>query len=131
MFPAFDVDVWHAVGANIQHSAETQGLVVPVCPHSAEDFWLFYTVQNPSKFVKVLENYRLKGWLNIDWLNIEEKSKYELLHDRQDSVTILNLIKNGAYGPLYFLTDINISDDKYFYCPEVFNRAIRTALGNC
>ena len=31
----FYVDAWHAVGANIQHSAVTQGLIVPVCPESA------------------------------------------------------------------------------------------------
>ena len=123
----FGVDAWHAVGANIQHSAVTQGLIVPVCPESAdEDFWLFYTVQNPSKFVKASENYKLRGY----WLDMEEQSKYKLLQGCQDSVTILNLIKNGAYGPLYFLTDIKISEDQYFYVPEVFNRAIHAALEN-
>ena len=123
----FYVVAWHAVGANIQHSAVAQGLIVPVCPESAdEDFWLFYTVQNPSKFVKASENYKLRGY----WLNMEEQSKYKLLQGLQDSVTILNLIKNGAYGPLYFLADINISEDQYFYVPEVFNKAIHAALEN-
>jgi hypothetical protein len=121
----FDVDAWHAVGANIQHASETQGLIEPVCPESAdEDFLVFYTVENPSKFVKAPENYKLKGY----WLNLEEQSKYKLLRGHQDSVKILNLIKNGAYGPLYFLTDMNISDDQYFYIPEVFDRAIHAAL---
>ena len=47
-----------------------QGLILPVCPKSAdEDFWLFYTVQTPSKFTKASENYQLKR----HWFNIEEK----------------------------------------------------------
>ena len=39
----FEDDAWLAVGANIQHSTEAQGLIVPVFTESEDEkFWLFY-----------------------------------------------------------------------------------------
>ena len=121
----FEDDAWLAVGANIQHSTEAQGLIVPVLAESEdEEFWIFYSIQNPSKLVKASSAYKLKGY----WLDQQDQSNYKLLNNHQDVVTIANLIKNGPYGPLYFLQRMEISDDQYFNIPEVFNKAILAAL---
>lgn len=121
----FEDDAWLAVGANIQHSTEAQGLIVPVFTESEDEkFWLFYSIQNPSKLVKASFTFKLKGY----WLDLQGQSNYKLLNNHQDCVTIANLIKNGPYGPLYFLQRIEISDDQYFNIPEVFNNAIYAAL---
>lgn len=121
----FEDDAWLAVGANIQHSTEAQGLIVPVFTESEDEkFWLFYTIQNPSKLVKASFTYKIKGY----WLDLQGQSNYKLLNNHQDYVTITNLIKNGPYGPLYFLQGMEISDDQYFNIPEVFNNAIFAAL---
>lgn len=121
----FDDDAWLALGANIQHSTEAQGLIVPVLAESEdEEFWLFYSIQNPSKLVKASSAYKLKGY----WLDQEGQSNYKLLNTHQDVVTIANLIKNGPYGPLYFLQRMEISDDQYFNIPKVFNNAILAVL---
>lgn len=121
----FEDDAWLAVGANIQHSTEAQGLIVPVFTESEDEkFWLFYTIQNPSKLVKASFTYKIKGY----WLDLQGQSNYKLLNNHQDYVTIANLIKNGPYGPLYFLQGMEISDDQYFNIPEVFNNAIFAAL---
>ena len=121
----FEDDAWLAVSANIQHSTEAQGLIVPVLAESEdEEFWLFYSIQNPSKLVKGSSAYKLKGY----WLDQEGQSNYKLLNNHQDVVTIANLIKNGPYGPLYFSQRIEISDDQHFNIPEVFNNAILAAL---
>lgn len=121
----FEDDAWLAVGANIQHSTETQGLIVPVFTESDDEkFWLFYTIQNPSKLVKASFTYKLKGY----WLDLQDQTNYKLLNNHQDSVTIANLIKNGPYGPLYFLQRMEISDAQYFNIPEVFKSAILAAL---
>ena len=121
----FEDDAWLAVGANIQHPTETQGLIVPVLAESDdEEFWLFYSVQNPSKLVKASSAYKLKGY----WLDQQGQSNYKLLNNHQDVVTIANVIKNGPYGPLYFLHRMEILDDQHFHIPEVFNNAILTVL---
>lgn len=121
----FEDDAWLAVGANIQHSTEAQGLIVPVLAESEdEEFWIFYSIQNPSKLVKASSAYKLKGY----WLDQQGQSNYKLLNNQQDVVTIANLIKNGPYGPLYFLQRMEISDDQYFNIPQVFNKAILAAL---
>ena len=104
----FEDDAWLAVGANIQHSTEAQGLIVPVFTESEDEkFWLFYTIQNPSKLVKASFTYKIKGY----WLDLQGQSNYKLLNNHQDYVTIANLIKNGPCGPLYFLQGVEISDD--------------------
>ena len=121
----FEDDAWLAVGANIQHSTEAQGLIVPVLAESKdEEFWLFYSIQNPSKLVKASSTYKLKGY----WLDQQGQSNYKLLNNHQDVVTIANLIKNGPYGPLYFSQMMEISDDQHFNIPEVFNNAILAVL---
>ena len=121
----FEDEAWLAVGANIQHSTEAQGLIVPVLAESEdEQFWLFYSIQNPSKLVKASPAYKLKGY----WLDQQGQSNFKLLNNHQDVVTIANLIKNGPYGPLYFSQRMKISDDQHFNIPEVFNSAILAAL---
>ena len=121
----FEDDAWLAVGANIQHSTEAQGLIVAVLAESEdEEFWLFYSTQNPSKLVKASSAYKVKGY----WLDQQGQSNYKLLNNHQDVVTIANLIKNGPYGPLYFSHRMEISDDQYFNIPEVFHNAILAAL---
>lgn len=121
----FEDDAWLAVGANIQHSTEAQGVIVPVLAESEdEEFWLFYSIQNPSKLVKASSTYKLKGY----WLDQQGQSNYKLLNNHPDVVTIANLIKNGPYGPLYFSQMMEISDDQHFNIPEVFNNAILAAL---
>ena len=113
------------MAANIQHSTEAQGLIVPVFTESEDEkFWLFYTIRNQSKIVKASFTYKLKDY----WLDLQGQSNYKLLNNHQDYVTIANLIKNGPYGPLYFLQGMEISDDQYFNIPEVFNNAIFAAL---
>lgn len=121
----FEDDAWHAVGANIQHSTQAQGLVVPVFTDSEDEhFWLFYTVHNPSKLVKASNNHKIKGY----WLDLEDQSKYTLLNNHQDSVTFVNLIRNGPHGPLYFLHNMEIADHQHFHLPEIFRNAIFAAL---
>ena len=73
----FEDDAWLAVGANIQHSTEAQGLIVPVFTESEDEkFWLFYTIQNPSKLVKASFTYKIKGY----WLDLQGQSNYKLLN---------------------------------------------------
>lgn len=95
----FEDDAWLAVGTSIQHSTEAQGLIVPVFTESEDEkFWLFYSIQNPSKLVKASFTFKLKGY----WLDLQGQSNYKLLNNHQDCVTIANLIKNGPYGHSFF-----------------------------
>jgi len=60
---------------------------------------LVSSIQNPLKLVKACSAYKLKAY----WVDKQGQSNYKLLNNHQDVVTIANVIKNGPYGPLYFV----------------------------
>ena len=125
----FDDDAWLAVGVNIQHSSQRQGLIISVFTDSDdEDFWLFYSVQTPSKLVKLSNSHKLKG----HWLDVQEKveSKYGLLHNNETSIIFANVIKNEGLGPLYLSHRMEIAENQHFSLPIFFKNAIIAALQN-
>ena len=62
----FYPDAWLAVGQNMQHSKNTENLLLPVYTTADERFWLFCSNDKPSRIAKCVFSTKIRGqWLVV------------------------------------------------------------------
>ena len=72
----FSGDAWLAVGSNMQHSIETEDLLLPIYTEAEEKFWLFLAKAKPASIAKFVLTTKLTG----RWLNLEACGSYKILN---------------------------------------------------
>lgn len=121
----FDDNSWTAVGHNLQHSNESQGIIVSVYTEVEDErFWLFYLPHcKPSALMKFGLSSKKKGY----WLDLENNQNYKLLHKNQDTLQA-NWIIRSEHGPIYYTQNMPVSDSQYFQMPDIFKSCILAVL---
>lgn len=94
----FFPDAWLAVGQNMQHSKNTENLLLPVYTTADERFWLFRSNDKPSRIAKCVFSTKIRG----QWLDLQSNGTYSFVQN--DVITGKSLVRS-AHGPLYFIIE--------------------------
>ena len=88
----------HSCCQNMQHSKNTENLLLPVYTTADERFWLFRSNDKPSRIAKCVFSTKIRG----QWLDLQSNGTYSFVQN--DVITGESLVRS-AHGPLYFIIE--------------------------